>query len=84
MIDLQFNRRDFMRVGSISAGLSAIGLSDIKAEDAPLCLSPNDKSVIWVWLGGGATQVETLKRSFDDPPVPQISIVLFPQSIFFE
>ena len=48
MIDLQFNRRDFMRVGGISAGLSAIGLSDIKAEDTPVCLSPNGKSVIWV------------------------------------
>ena len=67
MIDLQFNRRDFMRVGGISAGLSAIGLSDIKAEDAPLCLSPNDKSVIWVWLGGGATQVETFDPKPDAP-----------------
>tara|TARA_B100000676_G_scaffold306956_1_gene364292 strand:+ start:962 stop:2197 length:1236 start_codon:yes stop_codon:yes gene_type:complete len=67
MIDFQFNRRDFMRVGGISAGLSAIGLSDIKAEDAPVCLSPNDKSVIWVWLGGGATQVETFDPKPDAP-----------------
>ena len=67
MIDLQFNRRDFMRVGGISAGLSAIGLSDIKAEDAPVCLSPNGKSVIWVWLGGGATQVETFDPKPDAP-----------------
>ena len=31
MLDLQFNRRDFMRVGGIGAGLSAVGLSDLHA-----------------------------------------------------
>jgi len=56
-----------MKVGGISAALSAIGLTDIQGEDSPTCLLPNDKSVIWVWLGGGATQVETFDPKPDAP-----------------
>jgi hypothetical protein len=56
-----------MKVGGISAALSAIGLTDIQGEDSPTCLPPNDKSVIWVWLGGGATQVETFDPKPDAP-----------------
>jgi len=67
MIHLNFDRRNFIKVGGISAGLSALGLTDIKAENAPVCLPPNDKSVIWVWLGGGATQVETFDPKPDAP-----------------
>ena len=44
MIDLQFNRRDFMRVGGISAGQSAVGLSDIKAVIGP-CISQRSYEV---------------------------------------
>ena len=66
MLDLQFNRRDFMRVGGIGAGLSAVGLSDLHAGKAAF-LSPNNKSVVWVWLGGGATQVETFDPKPDAP-----------------
>lgn len=67
MINLQFNRRDFMKVGGISTAMSAVGLTDIQAADSPVCLSPNDKSVVWVWLGGGATQVETFDPKPDAP-----------------
>ena len=67
MIHLNFDRRNFIKVGGISAGLSALGLTDIKAENAPVCLPPNDKSVIWIWLGGGATQVETFDPKPDAP-----------------
>ena len=67
MIHLQFDRRNFMKVGGISAGLSTIGLTDIQGAEAPVCLLPNDKSVIWVWLGGGATQVETFDPKPDAP-----------------
>ena len=67
MIQLEFGRRNFMKVGGISAALSAIGLTDIQAENSPTCLLPNDKSVIWVWLGGGATQVETFDPKPDAP-----------------
>lgn len=55
MIDFNFNRRDFLRVGSITSALSVIGLSDIAFSQE---LNKN-KSVIWIWLGGGPTQFET-------------------------
>jgi len=65
MMNLHFDRRDFMRIGSIGAGFTALGLSDLQAEE--VCLLPNDKSVVWVWLGGGATQVETFDPKPDAP-----------------
>lgn len=61
MLDIQFNRRDFMTIGGVSAGLSALGLSDAGADNLP----NNEKSVVWLWLGGGATHVET----FDPKPM---------------
>ena len=61
MLDIRFNRREFMRVGGISTGLSAIGLSDAHSEILP----SNEKSVVWLWLGGGATHIET----FDPKPM---------------
>ena len=60
MINVQFNRRSFMQVGGISAGLSALGLSDAHAQSLPT----SEKSVVWLWLGGGATHIET----FDPKP----------------
>ena len=29
MLDFYFNRRDFLRMGSIGAGMSTLGLSDL-------------------------------------------------------
>ena len=66
MINLNFNRRDFMKIGGIGAGFSAVGLSDLSASE-DVCLLPNDKSVIWIWLSGGATQVETFDPKPDAP-----------------
>jgi len=66
MINIQFNRRDFMQVGSIGTGLASLGLSDLQAGE-DVCLLPNDKSVVWVWLSGGATQVETFDPKPDAP-----------------
>ena len=48
MLDFIFDRRNFLRIGSIGAGLSAVGLSDYAlAQEA---LSYEDKAVVWVWL----------------------------------
>ena len=65
MIDFVFNRRDFLRIGSIGAGMSAIGLSDyaLATQD-----SYEDKTVVWVWLGGGPTQFETFHAPKDTVP----------------
>ena len=66
MLDFIYDRRNFLRVGSIGAGLSAVGLSDYAlAQDA---LSYEDKAVIWVWLGGGPTQFETFHAPNDTVP----------------
>ena len=66
MFDIQFNRRDFMKVGGISTGLASLGLSDDNAENLP----NNEKSVVWLWLGGGATHVET----FDPKPMAPVEV----------
>ena len=45
MFDFYFNRRDFLRMGSVGAGMSAMGLSDIalaEGEDLEL----KDKPVV--------------------------------------
>ena len=66
MLDFIFNRRNFLRIGSIGAGLSAVGLSDYAfAQEA---LSHEDKAVVWVWLGGGPTQFETFHAPNDTVP----------------
>jgi len=67
MIDFVFDRRNFLRIGSIGAGMSAIGLSDyaLASQDSN---SYEDKTVVWVWLGGGPTQFETFHAPNDTVP----------------
>ena len=61
-------RRDFLRVGAL--GLSGLALPDLlrlqaaaKAEGH----SVSKKSIIWLWLGGGATHVETFDPKMSAP-----------------
>ncbi|HEY2838655.1 MAG TPA: DUF1501 domain-containing protein [Pirellulales bacterium] len=77
-------RRDFLRVGSLAAGSLAgasLGLSDLlraraaaattssSAVSAPASRQASkETSVIWLWLGGGATQIET----FDPKPAAPV------------
>jgi|TARA_R110002020_G_scaffold194354_9_gene395141 hypothetical protein len=71
MLDFIFDRRNFLRIGSIGAGMSAIGLSDIglAAKSAQEGFDAyKDKTVVWVWLGGGPTQFETFHAPLDDVP----------------
>ncbi len=69
MLDLTFNRRDFLRVGGLGAGLSVIPFSDTAMANSNMML-PNSKSVVWVWLGGGPTQFETFHAPTDSVPDP--------------
>ena len=66
MFNVQFNRRDFMKVGGISAALSSVGLTDANAANLPT----SEKSVVWLWLGGGATHIET----FDPKPSAPVGV----------
>jgi len=64
MYKIRFNRRNFLKVGVISTALSYLGLSDRAfASGNP----PKDKAVIWLWLGGGATHIETFDPKPDAP-----------------
>ena len=54
-------RRDFLKAGAIG---SSLVFSDLSFAAAPL----QDKSVIWVWLGGGPTQFETFHAPTDAVP----------------
>lgn len=61
-------RRDFLRVGSL--GLSALGLPGLLAARAHAAESgapTKDTSVIWIWLSGGPTHVETFDPKMTAP-----------------
>jgi len=61
-------RRDFLRVGAL--GMGALTLSDClrsRAEASANGTSVRNKSVIWLWLGGGPTHVETFDPKMTAP-----------------
>ncbi|MCH8828165.1 MAG: DUF1501 domain-containing protein [Planctomycetes bacterium] len=61
-------RRDFLKIGGL--GMGAIGLPGLMAAraDAAQKGSPiKDTSVVWLWLGGGPTHVETFNPNMTAP-----------------
>lgn len=63
------SRRNFLRVGSLGLGTAAVGLPDLlraRGEAADRS-SVRDTSVIWLWLGGGPTHVETFDPKMTAP-----------------
>jgi hypothetical protein len=61
-------RRDFLRVGSLGmTGLSLSAILRAKARAASAGISTKDTSVVWIWLGGGATHIETFDPKPDAP-----------------
>ncbi|MCX7399553.1 MAG: DUF1501 domain-containing protein [Planctomycetales bacterium] len=62
------SRRDFLRVGGLGLGsLSLANLLQRKAKAAEQGIRTSDKSVIWLWLGGGPTQLETFDPKMTAP-----------------
>ena len=59
MVDLLFSRRNFLRVGAV---LPFLGLDTLNYAAQP---THSDHSVIFVWLGGGASHIELFN------PVPE-------------
>ncbi len=62
------SRRDFMRIGSL--GLGGLGLSSLMAarsEAKQLGHDVKDTSIVWLWLAGGATHVETFDPKMTAP-----------------
>lgn len=61
-------RRDFLRVGALGmTGLALPDLFKLQALAKTHGQSPTKKSIVWLWLGGGATHVETFDPKMSAP-----------------
>jgi hypothetical protein len=63
-----FNRRNFLKVGTL--GLGSLGLADLlraRAAASQEGRATRQTSVVWLWLGGGATHVETFDPKMTAP-----------------
>jgi len=58
-------RRDFLRVGAI--GSSLFTLPNLLRAQSTTEGGVNNKSVIWIWLAGGPTHVETFDPKMTAP-----------------
>src|SRR5436190_11564592 len=62
------SRRDFLKVGAL--GLGGLALPDLlraRAAAADAGRPTRNTSVVWLWLGGGPTQVETFDPKMSAP-----------------
>lgn len=61
------SRREFLKVGAL--GLTGIGLPQLLQAQAQGAVSKKGagKSVVWIWLGGGATHIETFDPKMEAP-----------------
>lgn len=62
------NRRDFLKVGSL--GLTGLGLSGLlrqRAANAASGRPVRNTSVVWLWLGGGPSHIETFDPKMAAP-----------------
>ena len=61
-------RRDFLKVGALGlSGLTLPGLLKLRSAAASEGRATRDTSVIWLWLGGGPTHVETFDPKMSAP-----------------
>lgn len=62
------SRRDFLKVGTLGAtGLTLPGLLAARAQAAASGHTVRDTSVVWLWLGGGPTHIETFDPKMSAP-----------------
>jgi hypothetical protein len=62
------SRRDFLKIGALGVtGLSLSGLLRLRSAAAASGSSVKDTSVIWLWLGGGPTHIETFDPKMEAP-----------------
>ena len=74
MIDFIFNRRDFLRIGSLGLGLNALPFSDMALAQNDF-MSANNKTVVLLWLQGGPSQFETFNAIRDKVAEPYRSVI---------
>ncbi|REK06811.1 MAG: DUF1501 domain-containing protein [Planctomycetota bacterium] len=61
-------RRDFLKVGALGAGaLTLPGLLAARAEAKAQGKPVKDTAIVWVWLAGGPTQMETFDPHMNAP-----------------
>lgn len=61
-------RRDFLKIGSLGlGGLSLQHLLQARADEAAAGRPAKDTSVVWLWLAGGATHIETFNPQMETP-----------------
>ena len=61
-------RREFLKIGALGAGgLTLPGLLAARAEAKAAGKPVKNTSVVWVWLGGGPSHVETFNPSMNAP-----------------
>src|SRR5438105_1357461 len=61
-------RRDFLKVGALGmTGLTLPGLLRLRRAAASEGRPTRDTSVIWLWLGGGPTHIETFDPKMSAP-----------------
>jgi len=62
------NRRDFLQVGALGLGALALPqLLQARAEAKSIGKPTKNTSVVWLWLGGGPTHVETFDPKMSAP-----------------
>ena len=62
------SRRDFLKVGSLACGsLTLADMLRARSEAREAGSTVKDTSVIWLWLGGGPTHVETFDPKMTAP-----------------
>jgi hypothetical protein len=62
------SRREFIKIGTLGMGaLTLPGLLAARAQAAAAGREVKDTSVVWVWLGGGPTHVETFDPKMSAP-----------------
>lgn len=62
------SRRDFLKIGALGAsGLTLPGLLAARAQAAAAGNTVRDTSVVWLWLGGGPTHIETFDPKMSAP-----------------
>src|SRR5688572_17005641 len=62
------SRRDFLKVGTLGLGaLSLPALLQARADAAAAGKATKSTSVVWLWLGGGPTHVETFDPKMTAP-----------------
>jgi hypothetical protein len=62
------SRRDFLRIGTLGlTGLSLANLLRLRSASAATGTTVKDTSVVWLWLGGGPTHIETFDPKMTAP-----------------